>query len=97
MMDEETIVWKGYLACVGEDSCVVQSPWYLGDDCVFGADSDYTTLAIAAIQLLQSKGTQINSINSLNDVEALIVFMATGVEVMQVLLLFVLFLLDHFS
>ena len=83
MMDEETIVWKGYLACVGEDSCVVQSPWYLGDDCVFGADSDYTTLAIAAIQLLHSKGTQINSINALNDVEASIISMATGVEVMQ--------------
>ena len=82
-MDEETIVWKGYLACVGEDSCVVQSPWYLGDDCVFGADSDYTTLAIAAIQLLQSKGTQINSINALSDVEGSIMFMATGVEVMQ--------------
>mgnify|MGYP006995581810 FL=1 len=83
MEEHETIVWKGYLACVGEDSCVVQSPWYLGDDCVFGADSDYTTLAIAAIQLLQSKGTQINSINALNDVEGSIMFMATGVEVMQ--------------
>ena len=83
MEEQETIVWKGYLACVGEDSCVVQSPWYLGDDCVFGADSDYTTLAIAAIQLLQSKGTQINSINALNDVEGSIMFMATGVEVMQ--------------
>lgn len=82
-MDEETIVWKGYLACIGEDSCVVQSPWYLGDDCVFGADSDYTTLAIAAIQLLQSKGSQINSINALNDVEGPIISMATGVEVMQ--------------
>ena len=83
MEEHETIVWKGYLACVGEDSCVVQSTWYLGDDCVFGADSDYTTLAIAAIQLLQSKGTQINSINALNDVEGSIMFMATGVEVMQ--------------
>jgi len=83
MMDEKTIVWKGYLACIGEDSCIVQSPWYLGDDCVFGADSDYTTLAIAAIQLLQSKGIQIDSINALNDVEALIINMATGVEVMQ--------------
>ncbi|MDA0648251.1 MAG: hypothetical protein O3B00_04695 [archaeon] len=83
MEEQETIVWKGYLACVGEDSCVVQSPWYLRDDCVFGADSDYTTLAIAAIQLLQSKGTQINSINALNDVEGSIMFMATGVEVMQ--------------
>ena len=82
-MDEETIVWKGYLACIGEDSCVVQSPWYLGDDCVFGADSDYTTLAIAAIQLLQSKGSQISSINALNDVEGPIISMATGVEVMQ--------------
>ena len=83
MEEQETIVWKGYLACIGEDSCVVQSPWFLEDDCVFGADSDYTTLTIAAIQLLQSKGTQIDSINSLNDVEASIVLMATGVEVMQ--------------
>ena len=24
MEEHETIVWKGYLACVGEDSCVVQ-------------------------------------------------------------------------
>lgn len=83
MAENETIVWKGYLACIGEDSCIVQSPWYLGDDCVFGADSDYTTLAIAAIQLLQSKGIQIDSINALNDVEAMIINMATGVEVMQ--------------
>ena len=37
-MDEETIVWNGYLACIGEDSCGVQSPWYLEDDCDFGAD-----------------------------------------------------------
>jgi len=80
---DKTIVWKGYLACIGEDSCIVQSPWFLGEDCVFGADSDHTTLAIAAIQLLQSEGTQIESINSLNDVEASIILMATGVEVMQ--------------
>ena len=38
MEEKETFVWKGYLACIGEDSCIVQSPWYLGDDSVFGAD-----------------------------------------------------------
>jgi len=83
MMEQETIVWKGYLACVGEDSCVVQSPWLLADDCVFGADSDHTTLAVAAIQLLQSKGCNLSSINALPDVEASIITMTTGVEVVQ--------------
>lgn len=82
-MEQETIVWKGYLACVGEDSCVVQSPWLLADDCVFGADSDHTTLAVAAIQLLQSKGCNLSSINALPDVEASIITMTTGVEVVQ--------------
>jgi uncharacterized OB-fold protein len=83
MMEQETIVWKGYLACVGEDSCVVQSPWTLNEDCVFGADSDHTTLAVAAIQLMQNNGCQLNSINSLQDVDAQIITMTTGVEVIQ--------------
>ena len=83
MMEQETIVWKGYLACVGEDSCVVQSPWLLADECVFGADSDHTTLAVAAIQLLQSKGCNLSSINALPDVESSIITMSTGVEVVQ--------------
>ncbi|MCS5533801.1 MAG: hypothetical protein NZ736_06050, partial [Candidatus Poseidoniaceae archaeon] len=82
-MEQETIVWKGYLACVGEDSCVVQSPWLLDDECVFGADSDHTTLAVAAIQLLQSKGCNLSSINALPDVESTIITMSTGVEVVQ--------------
>ncbi len=87
MMDEvieqETIVWKGYLACFGNDSCVIQSPWILDGDCVFGADSDHTTLAVAAIQLMQSKGCNLDSINALPDVEASIITMTTGVEVVQ--------------
>ena len=83
MMVQETIVWKGYLACVGEDSCVVQSPWILEEGCVFGADSDHTTLAVAAIQLMQNNGCQLNSINSLQDVDAQIITMTTGVEVIQ--------------
>jgi len=83
MMEQESIVWKGYLACVGEDSCVVQSPWFLDEVCVFGADSDHTTLAVAAIQLLQSKGCNLNSINALPDVESSIITMTTGVEVVQ--------------
>lgn len=77
----ETIVWKGYLACVGTDYCVVKSPWYLQDDLVFGADSDHTTLAIAAIQLLQKEGEQIESINALKDVDAAAITISTGVEV----------------
>ena len=85
MMVQETIVWKGYLACVGKDSCVVQSPWTLEEECVFGADSDHTTLAVAAIQLMQHNGYQLNSINSLQDVDAQIITGATGVEVIQAL------------
>ena len=85
MMEQETIVWKGYLACFGNDSCVIQSPWMLNNDCVFGADSDHTTLAVAAIQLMQSKGCNLNSINALQDVEASIITMTTGVEVLQTL------------
>ena len=42
-------VWMGYLVDHCPDFTVVQSPFVFGDERVFGADSDATTLSIAAV------------------------------------------------
>ena len=82
-MSDETLHWKGYLACVEGEACVIQSPFISGEDAVFGADSDHTTLAIAAIQLLQSNDCEVTTVNALEDIDAKIVEAATGVEIVQ--------------
>ena len=46
-MTEE--VWMGYLVDHCTNYTVVQSPFVLGEERVFGADSDATTLSVAAI------------------------------------------------
>lgn len=45
----EHLVWHGYLLSHHEDFTVIQSPFTLNDVRVFGADSDPTTLAVAAL------------------------------------------------
>ena len=44
----EHLVWHGYLLSHHEDVTVIQSPFTLNGARVFGADSDPTTLAVAA-------------------------------------------------
>lgn len=46
---DEHLVWHGYLLSHHEDFTVIQSPFTLNGARVFGADSDPTTLAVAAL------------------------------------------------
>ena len=48
----DTKMWQGYLIQSSGDNHFINSPWKLGDECVFGYDSDYTTMAISLIRYL---------------------------------------------
>ena len=72
--------WKGYLAVISNDGVFIQSPYLHGDQIVYGPDSDSTTMAIAAIQLMRQKGHIIDSIHLPESVDAQIVYLASGVD-----------------
>lgn len=76
----ETIAWKGYLIVENHDCIFIQSPFVCNDKVVFGADSDATTMAIAGLQFMLSKGHSIESINLLPPVNAEIISLATGID-----------------
>lgn len=44
--------WQGYLIKSQGDNHLICSPWILDGSCVFGHDSDYTTLAISLLRYL---------------------------------------------
>ena len=44
--------WQGYLIKSQADNHLICSPWILDSSCVFGHDSDYTTLAISLLRYL---------------------------------------------
>ena len=44
--------WQGYLVASNGDCYNICSPWQIDDTCVFGYDSDYTTMAIALVKYL---------------------------------------------
>ena len=80
-MTSGTDVWKGYLLAWDETYTLIQSPFSKVDDRVFGADSDYTTLAIAALQHRVSLGDTIECISLAEGVNGSIFTMATDVDV----------------
>lgn len=80
---KEVIDWQGYLAMFDEDALMIQSPFTLDGSIAFGSDSDYTTMAIAGLQLLFNRGIDITSVRSLPLVNTHAVKAATGVEVMS--------------
>ena len=80
-MTSGTDVWKGYLLAWDDTYTLIQSPFSKGDDRVFGADSDYTTLAIAALQHRVSLGDTIECISLTEGVNGSIFTMATDVDV----------------
>lgn len=77
---DEHVHWKGYLAVISNDGVFIQSPYLHGDQIVYGPDSDSTTMAIAAIQLMRHKGHIIDSIHLPESVDAQIVYLASGVD-----------------
>jgi uncharacterized OB-fold protein len=79
---DEHVHWKGYLAVINDDALFIQSSYVHGDQIVYGPDSDSTTMAIAAIQLMHNKGHVIESMHLPDLVDARIVYLATGVDSM---------------
>ena len=77
---DEHVRWKGYLAVISNDGVFIQSSYLHGDQIVYGPDSDSTTMAIAAIQLMRYNGHIIDSIHLPESVDARIVYLATGVD-----------------
>jgi hypothetical protein len=61
----EVLDWMGYLAMFDESALMIQSPFTLNEAIAFGADSDYTTMAIAGLHLLQSRQIEIDAVRSL--------------------------------
>ncbi|MDG1537984.1 MAG: hypothetical protein P8Q85_05460, partial [Candidatus Poseidoniaceae archaeon] len=78
----EVIDWQGYLAMFDQEALMIQSPYIHDDAIVFGADSDYTTMAIAGLHLLASKGIGITNVRSLPLVNPSAVKSATGTTIM---------------
>lgn len=71
-------VWMGYLIDHHEDFTVVQSPFVLDGVRVFGADSDATTLAVAAL-LHRLQHGDVESISVPEGMDGMSLSMATGV------------------
>ena len=78
----EVIEWQGYLGMFDENALMIQTPYIHNDVLVFGADSDYTTMAIAGLHLLSSRGIILSDIRSLPLVNPSAVKSATGVNVL---------------
>lgn len=77
---DEHFHWKGYLAVMNSDGLFIQSSYVHEDQLVYGPDSDSTTMAIAAIQLMRDKGHLLESIHLSDSIDARIVYLATGVD-----------------
>ena len=79
-MTETHEVWMGYLVSSTTSYTVVQSPFMHDEVRVFGADSDATTMVVAAI-LHRLRSETIDSISVPNGVDAAIVAITCGVHV----------------
>lgn len=75
-----TDIWMGYLVDHNDAYTVVQSPFVLGDERVFGADSDATTLAAAAV-LHRLQHENVSHLSVPEGIDAATVASACGVEV----------------
>ncbi len=58
--------WQGYLVKSQADNHYAYSNWKSNNTCVFGFDSDYTTIAIALLRYLMNDGTEI-SLGTIDD------------------------------
>ena len=82
-IDLTTEQWQGYLVHVFDGGVVVQSPFGLNGQRVFGPDSDYTTMAISAIELLQKNGEKMFSCRCSEEMDTIAILAATGVSCAQ--------------
>ena len=73
--------WQGYKVSSGDDSFHICSPWQLQGTPVFGPDSDYTTLAISLLSLINSKGINIENISPNEaEIDMEVLKIATGIS-----------------
>lgn len=79
----EILEWHGYFATFDQQALMIQSPFILEESITFGADSDYTTMTIAGLHLLFSRGIDVTKIKSISLVNAAAVKSATGVTVLS--------------
>lgn len=63
---------------------LIQSPFMCRGQVVYGADSDATTMAIAGLQFMLSRGHSIQSVHLTEPVNAEIVGLATGIDSPQI-------------
>jgi len=75
-------VWMGYLVDEHSDFTVVQSPFVQEGHRVFGADSDATTLAVAAV-LHRIRGGPIGVLSVPDGIDASTVEVATGITLLD--------------
>lgn len=75
-----TTMWQGYLIQSNGDKHFINSPWKLGNECVFGYDSDYTTMAISLIRYLSIEKNLL-SLSSIDErINQQIIMAATQIE-----------------
>ena len=75
--------WQGYKVSSDDDSFHICSPWQLDGTPVFGPDSDYTTLAISLLSLINSKGVNIEHISTNEaEIDMEVLKIATGITLM---------------
>ena len=73
--------WQGYKVSSNDDSFHICSSWQLQGIPVFGPDSDYTTLAISLLNLMNSKGIKIENFTSNEtEIDLEVLKIATGID-----------------
>ena len=73
--------WQGYKVSFDDDSFHICSSWQLQGTPVFGPDSDYTTLAISLLNLMNSKGIKIDNVTSNETkIDFEVLKIATGID-----------------
>ena len=73
--------WQGYLVQSQGDCHFIQSSWKLKEKCVFGYDSDYTTMAISLLRLLSIENPKLTLSTYDERINLEVVKAATGFEI----------------
>ena len=73
--------WQGYLVQSEGDCHFIHSSWKLNEKCVFGYDSDYTTMAISLLRLLSIENPKLTLSTYDERINLEVVKAATGLEI----------------
>lgn len=73
--------WQGYFVQSVGDCHFIHSSWKLNDKCVFGYDSDYTTMAISLLRMLSIENPKLTLATYDERINVEVVKAATGFEI----------------